>query len=77
VTFAAPYGRLVATQVRRAGTDHVELLATIRLPAGQPRARDMARLLAVGVDLTVRAVLAGHLGLIRAAYRRLTGVRVR
>lgn len=77
LSFPAPYGRLIATQVRRAGRDHVELLATIRLPAGEVRARDVARLLAVGVDLTIRAVLAGRLGRLQAAYHRLTGARVR
>jgi hypothetical protein len=75
--FPAPYGALVATLVRAGDRTHLEVHATVRLPPGEVRGRDVARLLLVGVDLTVRAVLAGRLGRVRAAYRRVTGVRVR
>jgi hypothetical protein len=72
-----PYGTLVATRVRSAGRDRVELRALVDLPSDAQQAEDMARLLAVGTDLTIRAIRVGELAPIRVAYRRLYNVRVR
>jgi hypothetical protein len=68
-----PYGTLVITRIRRAdGTDFVEMRAVARLPSDQQVARDMARALATGIDLTIRDVLRGNFDRVRAAYKRLT-----
>lgn len=55
----------------------MEVRVSVRLPSGEDRARDAARVLLLAVDLTVRDVLAGRLARTRRAYHRLTGVRVR
>ncbi len=77
IAFPAPYGTLVATLVRGGARTHLEMRVTVRLPPGEVRGRDVVRLLLVGVDLTVRAVLAGRLARVRGMYRRVTGVWVR
>ena len=77
-TWLTSYGTIVATRIRRAdGRDRLELRAVVDLPGEDVLAQDVARLLAVGVDLTVRDVLHARLARLRRAYHRLTGVRVR
>ena len=77
-TWLTPYGTLVVTRIREArGQDRLEIRAVVDLPADQAAAHHLGRLLTVGVDLTVRALLAGRLARVRAAYRRATGARVR
>lgn len=72
------YGALIATRVQRAnGADWLETRQVIRLRPDVEIARDQAKLLLLGMHLTVLDVLAGKLGRVRQAYRRLTGVRVR
>lgn len=74
--FRERYGSLVATRVRVGRRrDYLEVRASVRLPDGDEP--DTARLLLLALDLAVRDVLAGRLARARAAYRRLTGVRVR
>lgn len=54
-----PYGTLIVTRtLTNAGRSGVEVRADVRLAADEDRGRLQARLLVVGVDLTVRAVLA-------------------
>jgi hypothetical protein len=73
----APYGTLVATRVRRAGRDWVELRALIALPGDEQRAEDLARALVVGVDVTIHHVAGGRLRRVWKQFERLTGARVR
>jgi hypothetical protein len=72
-----PYGTLVATRVRTGGRDFVELRALVVLPGDEQRAEDLARALAVGVDLTIAEVVGGRLRRTWQRFERLTGVRVR
>lgn len=54
-----PYGRLIATRVQTiTGVGHLELCATVRLPADEDAARWQAQHLPVGIDLVIRAVTA-------------------
>jgi hypothetical protein len=73
----APYGTLVATRIHRRGEGWVELRALVRLPADEQRAEDMARALAVGVDVTIHHVTRGALRRVWRQFERLTGVKVR
>jgi hypothetical protein len=75
-TWRTPYGSLTVTGVRAGQRDHIELRASIRL-SGQLPTEVAGRLLLVGVNLVIQAVLAGRMATLRAAYQRLTGVRVR
>lgn len=75
-TWRTGYGGLTAARVRREA-DHIEVRLTVRLPAGEQRAGDVARLVVRAVDLAVRLAVAGHRRWLGAAYQRLTGVRVR
>jgi hypothetical protein len=60
VAWRTEYGTLVATRVRDAGgREWLETRTVVRLARDERRARTQAQHLAVGVDLTVRAVLAG------------------
>jgi hypothetical protein len=72
-SWRTPYGNLVITRVRRAdAADYVEMRVVARLPADQDAAKDMARALATGVDVTIRDVLRGNFDRVRDAYKRLT-----
>jgi hypothetical protein len=72
-TWRTPYGNLVITRIRRADEiDYVEMRAVARLPADQDVAKDMARALALGIDVTIRDVLRGNFERVREAYKRLT-----
>jgi hypothetical protein len=73
-TLRTGYGTLVITRIRGAdGVDFVEMRAVARLPADEETAREMARALATGVDVTIRDVLRGNFQRVREAYKRLTG----
>jgi hypothetical protein len=59
ITWRTPYGRLIATRVETvAGVGHLELRATVRLPADEEVARRQAQHLPIGIDLTIRAITA-------------------
>jgi len=73
----APYGTLVATRVRRGGRDWLELRALVELPGDEQHAEDLARALAVSVDLTIADVAGGRLRRVWRRFERLTGVGVR
>jgi hypothetical protein len=72
-----PYGTLVATRLRTGGRDFVELRALVALPVDEHGAEDLARAMAVGVDLTIAEVAGGRLRGVWRRFERLTGVRVR
>jgi hypothetical protein len=73
----AIYGGMSATRVQRDGSGWLEVRVSIRLPDAELNAWDMARLLALSIDLAVRDTLAGRLDRAKRAYHRLTGTRVR
>lgn len=56
---------------------YLELRAAVPLLVNEQDAEDRARLAIWAVDLILRIVLAGKLGPLREAYRRLTGAQVR
>lgn len=59
LSWRTPYGALVATRVQTLrGDAHLELLASVRLAGDEDVARWQGQHLPVGVDLTIRAVLA-------------------
>ncbi|MEV4514503.1 hypothetical protein AB0K00_36770 [Dactylosporangium sp. NPDC049525] len=59
LNWTSPYGGLVATRIESAnGVGHVELRLSVRLSPDEATAVRQAHLLAAGVDLTARAVLA-------------------
>lgn len=71
-------GLVAGTRIQRAsGRGYLELRAMLPLPDSETAAADRARLAMWAVDLILRAVLAGRLGPLREAYRRLTGVQMR
>lgn len=76
-TWHLTYGGLVATRVRGAGREWLEVRLMIRLHPDTNLARDTAGRLVVGLDLAVRDALAGRLARVKDQYRRLTGRAVR
>jgi hypothetical protein len=59
LVWRTPYGTLITTMVETAaGNGSIEIRADVRLGAEATVARAQAQHLAVGVDLTIRAVLA-------------------
>src|SRR5262245_56650193 len=72
-SWRTPYGNLVVMRIRWAdGTDYMEMRAVARLPVGEDGAKEMARALATGIDLTIRDVLRGNFERVREAYKRLS-----
>jgi predicted dinucleotide-binding enzyme len=62
MSWRCEYGTLVATRVQHLdGRGQMEVRVVADLARDDGRAREQAQHLAVGVDLTVRAVLAGVL----------------
>jgi hypothetical protein len=59
LTWRTPYGVLIATRVQTlGGTPHLDLRASVQLPADEDVARWQGQHLPVGVDLTIRAITA-------------------
>jgi hypothetical protein len=60
ITIQAPYGVLVCTRIEQlGGRSRMEIRINVDLDPAEETAHRQARHLAVGIDLTVRAVLAG------------------
>jgi hypothetical protein len=59
LSWHTPYGGLIATRVQTiTGVGHLQLCATVRLPADEDTARWQAQHLSVGIDLVIRAITA-------------------